>query len=441
MNKLWRRLNRRLLALALPNIAANLATPLVSAVDTSLAGHLPRPAFLGAIGVAGILFNYLYWGFGFLRMGTTGLVATAYGAQDVPRQMLWLARGLAVAVVGGVLIILLQEPIAWLSFRLLAPSPEVEAIARTYFSIRVWAAPATLGGYVLVGWWFGRQNSWLPLVLTSAASATNIIVSVSLVRLGYQTAGIAWGTVAGQYVLLVVGLSFLWARHRSLLKLSLPEPLLQLAGLRRYFALNGDLFLRTIGLLTLFALYIDAAEGFGEVALAANLILLQFISVAAYGIDGFAFATESVVGRYTGARQPSRLRISLALAFGWASLIGALAISIFWLAESSLLRLFTDLPAVQAEAARLAPWMRLYILLSAAAFVWDGAYIGWMATRELRTSMLWVLAIYVPLWWVLPQFMGLQGLWLAFITSVVVRGGIQTLWAPRLLRRVGHVET
>ena len=417
-------MNKQILRLAIPNIISNLSVPLLSSVDTALMGHLDEMYYLGALAVGGIIFNFLYWGFGFLRMGTTGLAAQAFGKEDRLEMALILARTLLLALAGGGALILLQKPIAALSFRLIEATPLVERYAREYFFIRIYAAPATLALYVFHGWFLGMQNARYPLLLTVVVNVANLGLNLFFVRhLHLNSAGVAYGTVIAQYLgLLLAGVLFL-RRYRPYLLRFTRGDLLEARAVRRAFSVNGDIFLRTLGLIFTFSYFTAESAARGELVLAVNSILLQLINLLAYGVDGFAFAAESLVGRYLGARDARNLRRAVRYAFRWGMGLGAAFAVGFGLFREPILWIFTDKPAVVAEALVYMPWVIVAPLINSYCFIWDGIFIGATATAAMRNSMLFcTFLVFLPAYWLLQGTLGNHSLWLALTLFMIMRG-------------------
>lgn len=430
-------MNRQILELAIPNILSNLSVPILSSVDTGLAGHMPGPAYLAAIGLGTILFNYLYWSFGFLRMGTTGMTAQAYGRRDFAAANGVFRRGMLVALLVGGTFILLQWPIDWLAFRLFKAEPEVEALAAHYFGVRIFAAPATIGLYVLNGWFLGMQNARWPMALMILTNALNVgftLLFVHFFDAGLR--GIALGTVLAQYLGLGVGFLILLKNYARVIRYPLKKPLLHRGELRSFFSVNLNIFLRTIGLLTIFALFTGKSAELGTLVLGGNLVLNQLVSISAYGIDGFAFAAESLVGKFAGRQDRVNVGRAIRLALLWGLGIGLLFVLVFALFRLPLAQLFSDDIYVVLVAIEYLPWMLLYVGCAAFAFIWDGVFVGLTAGKAMRNSMLIALfGVFLPAYFLLIPWLGNTGLWLAMLLSVLGRGIPQSLMAPGVIRK------
>lgn len=416
-------MHRRILRLAIPNILSNLSVPLLGMVDTALMGRQADPAYLGAVALGTMLFNFLYWGMGFLRMGTTGLTAQAYGQGEAKAQFRLLLQALLVALGAGFLFLALQMPIERLAFWLVPGEAKVIALAQRYYYLRIWAAPATIGLYALNGWFLGMQNARVPMLLTIAGNAANIALNFYFVQQrGLAIEGVALGTVIAQYLTLVLALLAWYQQHRDLLA-HLPDvQVLDPASLRRFFTVNRDIFLRTLALIFAFSFFTAQSSGLDPLVLAANQILLQYLHLMAFGVDGFAFAAESLVGRFVGAKDEGGLRQVIRLLFRWGLGLGAAFSLAYLLAGGPLLRLFTDQTEVLQVARRYVGWMVLLPLSGAYAYLWDGIYFGATATRPMRNAMLLVTGlVFLPLALAAP-WVGNHLLWLALTLFMLARG-------------------
>jgi len=424
-------MNREILRLAIPNILSNISVPLLSSVDTALMGRLSE-AHIGAVGLGSMIFNFIYWNFGFLRMGTTGITAQAFGAKSRSDMLHTLLRALVVGLAVAALLLLLQGPFGRVSFYLMnVPEGQLGLVA-DYFYIRIWAAPATLALYAVTGWFLGMQNAVYPLLLTILVNVINIVCSYVLVwHWGWEVRGVAWGTVVAQYagVLFAAGL-FLY-RYRELTGAFRKAVLLRLGALKRFLSINGDIFLRTVCLTFAFAFFYAQSADAGEMILAVNVILLQYLNWMSYAVDGFAFASESLVGKYAGARDVRNTRRAIAHSFGWgmgAALVFSLS---YWAWGEPLLRVFTNQEDVLSAALDYLPWMILLPLAGTPCYIWDGVFIGLTAARAMRDTMLLSLGLFLLAWFFLTPALANHGLWLALILFLLARGAIQWLWYHR----------
>lgn len=426
-------MNRNVLNLAVPNIISNLSVPLLGAVDTALVGHLEEVYYLGAIAVGGMIFNFIFWGFGFLRMGTTGLTAQAFGEENKAESVMTLARALGVAAFFSLLLILFQAAIADISFWFVDTSPEVERYTRIYFEIRIYTAPVTLGLYAINGWFLGMQNARYPMIIAIALNSLNILLDVAFVYgLGMHVDGVAWGTLIARYTGFALAATLLAVRYRDWLGAYVHEKLLELAPIRKFFKVNRDIFIRTLCLIFTFSFFTAKSAEFGDVVLAANTILLQLWMIVSYGIDGFAFAAESLIGRYTGARQPEKVKQAVAYCFIWGLGIGVGASCIYALFDVSILELFTDKQQVISAALVVFAWTIAGPVVSSFSYIWDGIFIGATATVPMRNSMLIATVfVFLPTYAIGVAYLGNHAIWFAMTLFMIARGATLTLFAPR----------
>jgi len=426
-------MNKEILRLAIPNIISNISVPLLSTVDTALMGRLSE-MHLGAVGVGAMIFNFVYWNFGFLRMGTTGITAQAFGKKDQSEMMLTMSRAFLVAMALALLVLVLQKPIGELSFYLMNISEQQYGLVAQYFSIRIWAAPATLALFAMMGWFFGMQNAIYPLILTVSINVVNIILSYVLVK-QYElgVAGVAWGTVIAQYVGLLIGLFLFWKKYRSYLRHYSQKATVEIKALSKYLSINRDIFIRTFCLTFAFGFFYSQSAADGETILAVNVIMLQFLNWMSYGVDGFAFASESLVGKYKGAKDASRLKQAIRLSFIWGMLLAVLFSLSYLFFGEHFLHIFTDKGDLIAASLPYLFWMVLFPILSTPCYIWDGIYIGLTASRAMRQTMLMAVVIYIAAYFLLRNHFDNHGLWAALLIFMVARGVIQWVWYRRRL--------
>ena len=418
-------MNRKILALAIPSILANITTPLLGLVDTAIVGHMGSAVYIGAIAVGGVMFNMLYWLFSFLRGGTSGLTAQAFGAHDSGATSMVLYRSLAVAIgVGGVMI-LLQWPLQMLLSRFVDPDPATGALAVRYFRILIYGAPAVLGTYVLSGWFLGMQNSRMLLVTSILINITNIAVSLLLVfGLGWQIAGVATGTLVAQWAGFITGLCLL-RRYRP--RMPRLRALLRGADLARFFRVNAEVMLRTLCLILVTLWFTKAGAANGPVILAVNTLLMQLFLLFSFVMDGFAFAGEALAGKYVGAADFSSLRLCVRRIFGWGAGLAAIFTALYFFGGEWFLHLLTGDAGVVAASHDYYLWAVTVPFAGFAAFGWDGIYIGATLTRQLLISMAGATAAFFIIYFSLRSHMGNHALWLAFISYLALRGILQTI--------------
>lgn len=419
--------HRRVWTLAGPMILSNISVPLVGAVDTAVVGHLPQPHHIGAVALGALIFTFLYWGFGFLRMGTTGFVARAFGAGDERALSNTLLRTLLLAVLLGGAVIVLSGPLIALALYLLDSSGQVERLAGDYARIRVWSAPATLCVYVFTGLFIGLHNTRGALYLMLTLNLTNMaldLLFVPVLELG--VAGVAWATLIAEYTAFITGAVMLRRPIRRALASLRWGEVLETGALAELMRAKGHLFVRTLCLMFSFAWFTAQSARLGEVVLAANAILMHLQSIMAYALDGFAHAAEALAGSAYGARQPGRFKRAARLTTIWAAAAAALVSGAYWGFGAPLLGLFTGIDAVLAVCAQYLPWMVAMPLLSVWSFQLDGLFIGTGHTREMRNAMLVSTASYLALVALLLPWLGNHGLFLGLACFMLIRA--VTLW-------------
>lgn len=425
-------MNKKILNLAIPNIISNLSVPLLGVVDTALVGHLDHVYYLGALAVGGMIFNFLFWGFGFLRMGTTGLTAQQYGKRDRAGMIMILARVQLIALGIGLLIVLLQTPIAWLSFAIIESSREVADYTRVYYDIRIYTAPAVLALYGLNGWFLGMQNAKYPMIVTIALNVLNIILNILFIYgLGMHVDGVAWGTVISTYLALLLAVFLFLKRYRRYISHFIRVDLLHIEELKQYFAVNRDIFIRTLCLIFTFSFFTAVSARQGDLILAANTILLQLWMVASYGIDGFAYAAESLIGRYKGSKEKGLLKKAVTYNLGWGLALGLLGTVVYGVFGDQILYIFTDKADVINMAQTVLFWTVMAPLVSSFCYILDGVFIGATETAPMRNTMLAATFLFfLPAYWLGTIYLGVHGLWLAMILFMIVRGAVLGLYVP-----------
>lgn len=428
-------MHRRVWRLAGPSILSNLSIPLLGAVDTAVMGHLPDPAFIGGVAIGALVFSYVYWGFGFLRMGTTGLVAQAYGARDGDEIRAILGRAMLLAILLAGVVLALQRPIDAVAFSMLDAGGDVERLAQTYFSIRIWGAPAALTNYVALGLLIGMQRMGTALALSLFMNGLNIGLDLWLViGLGWGIEGVALATLISEWSAVVVALALIAGMVRrmggrwSMARIGHSGRLLDL------LRVNADIFVRTLCLISAFAWFTARGARFGTVTLAANAVLMNFQTFMSYGLDGFAHACEALVGGAVGARDRDALRAVVRTSSLWALLVALLYAGVYFGAGTVLIGALTSIEEVRVAAGRYLPWVALSPLLSVWSFQLDGIFIGATRTAEMRNGMLISLALFLGAGWMLTPVLGNHGLWCALMIFMVVRAVTLGLWYPRVVR-------
>ncbi|MDD9726352.1 MATE family efflux transporter [Roseovarius sp. SK2] len=418
--------HKRVLNIAIPIVLSNATVPILGAVDTGVVGQLGEAVPIGAVGIGAIILTGLYWVFGFLRMGTTGLTSQAHGAGQTGEVAAMLTRSLMIGITAGVGIIVLQLPLFAGAFLVSPASAEVEALARDYMAIRVWSAPALIALYGVTGWLIALERTRAVLVLQVAMNGINILLDIWFVLgLDLGVTGVAWATFIAEWSGLILGLWLCrdvwrvdawrdWGRVFDRVQLA------------RMMSVNRDILLRSLMLQAIFISFLLIGGDFGDVTLAANQVLLQFLNISAHALDGFAFAAEALVGQAFGRRSVARLRRGAILASVWALTIVVLMACAFALWGGAIIDLMAKAPEVQTEARAFLVYVCIAPVVGVAPFMLDGIFIGATRAGDMRNMMALSLVIYVAAVLVLVPWLGNHGLWLALLISFVARG--VTLW-------------
>ncbi len=428
----------RVLKVALPIVLSNATIPLLGAVDTGVVGQMGQAAPIGAVGLGAITLATFYWIFSFLRMGTSGLAAQAHGAGDEAERAAVLLRALLIGAGAGLALIALQAPLFRAAFAAAPAGPEVEALARRYLGLRIWGAPATISLYAVTGWLIALERTRAVFVLQLWMNGVNILLDLWFVlSLGWGVPGVAAATLIAEWSGLALGLWFCRSVFGPVF-VAARARLHDRAALRRMGAVNGNIMIRSVLLQGSFTAFLFLGAGFGDVTLAANQVLLQFIEIAAYALDGFAFAAETLVGQAVGAGAVAALIAGARLASLWAlggTAVLAMATAVF---GPALIDLMTTAPEVRAEARLFLPWLVAAPLVGVASWMLDGIFIGATRTRDMRDAMLISVAVYAGSMAVLVPTLGNHGLWAALMVLNVTRA--LTLWRrwPQVLASAQH---
>ena len=416
-------MNKQILHTALPSIISNITVPLLALVDTTIVGHLGSASYIAAIALGGMIFNMIYWLFNFLRMGTGGLTAQAYGANQHQATSYILLRSLTIAGGIALTLLLLQRPIFQVTFHFVTATAEVRSLASIYFNILIWGAPAMLALYSFTGWFLGMQNARIPMCIAITQNVVNIAVSTLLVfGCHLKIEGVALGTLISQYTALLLAVIFCLTKFDVKQHFEL-KAILDINTLKRFFQINRDIFLRTLCLIAVTTYFTSAGSTQGEVTLAANTLLMQFFIIFSYFMDGFAYAGEALGGRYFGAHDRLNFQRVTRCLFAWGGALSVLFFFIYFLSGTSLLHLLTDDSQVINRAQQYLPIVYFIPLISFAAFLFDGLYIGTTATRYMLISMFCASAAF----FVLINVCTLSNtlLWLAFLVYLGGRGLMQ----------------
>jgi len=419
-------MNRKILALALPSIISNISNPLVSSVDTALMGHL-NAINLAALGAMGMVFMFIYGTFNFLRSGTTGISAQAYGATNKNLISYTLYRASIVALILGIILIVLKDYIFDISVYLMNVDKSYLQSSKIYFDIRIYTAPALFMGYVLMGWFFGLQNAIYPLLMTLFLNIINILFSYYFVYIkNMDIKGVALGTLIAQYLALLLGLLML-LKYRSYFKEFNIKKLFIKSQILHLFRINSDIFIRTLALTFAFAFLYSQAAKVGEDKLAIMVLLLQFIIWFAYSLDGFANAAESLVGKYYGSKDWKNFYKAIKYSLIWSLGLSFIYTIFYAFLGDSILELFTNQKDLLNQTKNFMPYILIVPFISFLAFIWDGIYIGMTATKAMRNSVVLSLFLYIVGFYLTQQYNFIYALWINFLLFLFYRGIIQTI--------------
>jgi MATE family multidrug resistance protein len=433
-----REIHRRVWHIAGPIIISNISVPMLGAVDTAVMGHLPDPKYLGGVAVGAMVFTFIYWGFGFLRMGTGGLTAQAFGAQDADEVRACLARAAVIGIPAAFALIILQVPIASVAFSILEASPGVEALAYEYFSVRIWGAPATLMNFALLGWFIGCQNTRAALWHQLSLNGVNILLDlVFVLGLDWGVAGVAAATAIADAVAVVIGLFLALPILRRLGGAFVRAKILETSKIRRTIALNIDIFIRTICLVSAFAYFTAQGAAFGNVVLAANAVLLNFQTFMAHALDGFAHAAEALGGGAIGARDRQAFRDAVRVSVFWGLLVAVAFSLVYLLAGPLIIDALTGIESVREAGRDYLLWLVLMPLVAVFPFLLDGIFLGGTRGATMRNAMIVSLLIYLVSCYFLVPVWGNNGLWASLTIFMGARGLTLGVRYPALLRTIG----
>ncbi len=429
--------HRRVLNIALPIVLSNATVPILGAVDTGVVGQMGAAAPIGAVGIGAIILSAFYWFFGFLRMGTVGLTAQAAGEGDQAEVAALLTRGLMIGAGAGLVVIALQVPLLWAAFQVSPASAEVETLAREYMTIRIWSAPAAISIYAITGWLIAQERTRAVLVIQIWMNGLNIVLDLWFVLgLGWGVEGVAIATFIAEWSGAALGLWFCRAVFQDRLWRAWAR-VFDAARWVRMVKLNTDILIRSLLLEAIFVSFLFIGADMGDVTLAANQVLLQFLMITAYGLDGFAFAAEALVGKAFGARQRAVLRRGALLASFWAGVVALVAVMAFALGGTALIDLMAKAEDVQAAARLYLPYVVVVPLVGVAPFMLDGIFIGATRSRDMRNMMAVSFVVYVIAVLTLVPAFGNHGLWASMLIAFVARGVTLGLKYPALERSVG----
>jgi MATE family multidrug resistance protein len=414
--------HKQIWQLAFPMIIANISTPVLGLVDTAMMGHLSSPLYLGAVAIGGLIFDFLFWGFGFLRMGTTGLTAQAFGQDNQPEIKAILWRALLISMLIGVLILLCQKPIGQLGFVLIQSSPEIESLGLQYFNIRIWSAPATLSLYAISGWLLGLQNVKAPVAIVITTNLSNIALDLLfVVKFQWAVQGVALASVCAEYIGLILAIILLMRNKQYLMHHPVWPVVFQLKKIKAMLYVNQNLFVRTLCLIFAFAFFTTRSARFGELILAANTVLLHFQTFLAYTLDGLANAAEVLTGRAIGRKNKLLLNQAVLTTGLWSLIIAIVFSAIYFFFGKEIIFLLTNLKSVRNTALEYLPWLLVLPLISFPSFLLDGIFVGVTLSKQMRDIMIIsVLGCYLPVYYFNLSLQN-HGLWLAFTCFMMAR--------------------
>lgn len=419
-------INRQILHIAIPSIISNITVPLLGLVDVTIVGHLGSASYIGAIAVGGMLFNMIYWIFGFLRMGTGGLTAQAYGQHNTQEGTRILLRSLSVSLLLALALLVLQYPIRLIAFMLIDASPEVQELATRYFHICIWGAPATLGLYSFTGWFIGMQNSRYPMYIAITQNIVNIAASLFFVFvLHMKVEGVALGTLIAQYAGVIMAYLLCISHYHPFRQQVQRMQLFERNAMKRFFLVNRDIFLRTLCLVAVTVFFTSTGATYGDIVLAVNTLLMQLFTLFSYIMDGFAYAGEALSGKYTGSNDKIRLHQTVRNLFGWGSAMALLFTLTYLWGGQNFLQLLTNETEVIAASGTYLLWTVAIPFCGFSAFILDGICIGTTSTRIMLKSMATASALFFGVYFLCSGSWGNHALWMAFLVYLAVRGLMQ----------------
>ena len=432
-------MNRSVLKLAVPSIFANITVPLVGMVDLAIAGRLGDASVIGAVAIATMLFDLLYWNMAFLRLGTGGLIAQAFGRGDNKEISRVFVQGISTAALLALFVLAIQYLFVKVAFLFIECTPQVQNLATEYFFIRIWAAPATISLYVFKGFFIGMQNTVIPMAVELTINITNILASIYFALytpMGF--AGIAAGTVVAQYSGMALSIVFLFSRYRYLFADVKILACIKLGEMKSFFVLNADLLVRSLCFLFVYVGFTSLSAKYGDVALAVCSIMMKLMMLFSYFVDGFAYAAEALTGRFIGAKDATSLHRAVKIIFVWSGIIGVVSTFVYLIAADDMILLMTKDTNVIEASGEYIGWMLVMPIISCLAFTWDGVYIGATASKAIRNSMLWAVVGFFAVYYALSHSLGLHALWGAYIIHLLARSAYLTIKAKEdVFSRVG----
>ncbi|MDR4928144.1 MATE family efflux transporter [Peribacillus simplex] len=433
--------HRTYLTLAIPLTISTMTTPLLGAVDTAVVGQLPDPAYIGGVAVGSVIFNTLYWLFGFLRVSTSAFTAQANGANDQAQGALALFRPFLLAVIVGICFILLQWPIEYAALKLIAPESNVSKFAAEYFRIRIWGAPFTLMNYVILGWLMGMSKIKVSLFLQVFMNVLNMVLAILFVHVfSLDVKGVAMATLIAEITAFLIGLILLLKASPIRWKMPAVGMLIDSHSMKKMFIVNRDLFIRTICLLAVFNLFTAKGATFGTELLAANAVLIQIHYIMAYFFDGFANASSILVGKAIGSNNEKLYKKTLTLSLQWSILSAFFIACAYAIFQEQIIGLFTNLPRVIELSNTYGAWLIIFPFTACFGLVIYGVFTGATEIEPVRNSMIYALMAYIIVQVTATPIWDNHGLWLAFIVFSVGRSGFLVMYIPRLNKKIFHVK-
>ena len=427
--------HRSVLTIAVPIMLSNVTEPLIGVVNTAVIGQLPEAYYIGAISIGSLIFSFLFWGFGFLRLSTGGLSAQAVGAGDSAEVTAVLWRALAIAVAVGLCLIAASPFIEKMAFDLMGGSPEMRAQGEIYFRYRILSAPFALTNFCILGWFIGQGRAAIAFVVQIFLNIVNMALGAWFVlSLGMTADGVGLSALIAEISAVLLGAILIWRSFHRMKARATWAQIWNREKVMRTLTANGDIMIRTLCLVFAFTWFTARGARAGDVTIAANAVLLHFFEVAAYLIDGFAYASEALVGQSVGAKNRARFKQAIRLTTLWALIVGAICSAIIWFAGPWFIDLMTVNPEVRETARHYLFWAALTPLLGSICFQFDGIFTGAMATRDMRNMMVLSLLIYLAAWWFLERNFGNHGLWAALSVFFIARGVTYAMRMPALAR-------
>lgn len=424
---------KQVFKLALPSIISNITVPLLGIIDLTIVGHMGDVIYIGAIAIGTMIFNVLYWLFGFLRMGTSGMTSQALGRRDLTEAMRLLVRSLTISTAIAATFIVFQLPIRWMALSIMQPTQQIAEQAAIYFSICIWGAPAMLGLYGLTGWFIGMQNTRIPMLVSIFQNIVNIVASVTFVfGFGMKIQGVALGTLTAQWTGFLLAL-YCWKRYYGrLAEYNWKDDLFKRSTMVRFFAVNRDIFIRTLFLVGVNFFFISAGSRQGAIILSVNTLLMTLFTLFSYVMDGFAYAGEALSGKYYSAANKLAFDRVYNSLFAWGAIMAVVFTLVYAVGGNGFLMLLTNEAVVVQSAEAYFWWAVMIPIVSVSAFVYDGIFIGLTATRGMLVSSVVSALVFFALYLALQSYLGNHALWLAFIVYLGLRGGIQWLLYRRM---------